>query len=108
MSAGFGLIHHERTRTVYVCALAVPLVVLLASTTAPFWTRATQTYVGVGYLLFLPMDLLMNALDSSEHAERHRSGVELPYGVPIEDLGYIVVVLLALRLLPGPGRKRLG
>jgi lycopene cyclase domain-containing protein len=110
VSVTFGLIHHDRTRTVYVGALAVPLAVLLASRTAAFRLRATQAYLGIGYLLFLPMDLLMNALGSFDHAEVHRSGVDLPFGVPIEDLGYIAVVLLALRLLPGPavGRSCLG
>jgi hypothetical protein len=51
------------------------------------------------------MDLLMNAPGSFDHAEAHRSGVDLAFGVPIEDRGYIAVVLLALRLLPGPGRR---
>jgi hypothetical protein len=49
------------------------------------------------------MDVLMNALGSFDQAEAHRSGVDPAFGVPIEDLGYIAMVLLALRLLPGPG-----
>lgn len=44
----------------------------------------------------------MNALGSFDLAEAHRSGVDVPFGIQIEDLGYIAVVLLVLRLLPGP------
>jgi lycopene cyclase domain-containing protein len=111
-SLAFGLSHHDRARTVYVFALGVPLALLLASATRAFWTRSAQGYLGLGFALFLPMDTLMNAIGSFEHAEATRSGVELPYGVPVEDLGYMLIVLLLLRFLPGarpavakPGRR---
>lgn len=96
----FALVHHERTRTMYVFALAVPVTLLLAMASRSFWTRPTQAYLGLGFALFWPMDTLMNGLGSFDHARVHRSGVDLPYGVPIEDLGYILVVLVLLRFLP--------
>jgi len=103
VSVAFGLSRYDRARTVYVFALSVPLALLLASATRAFRTRSAQGYLGLGLLLFLPMDTLMNALGSFEHAAATRSGVELPYGVPVEDLGYMLVVLVLLRFLPGVG-----
>jgi lycopene cyclase domain-containing protein len=104
----YGLSRYDRARTVYVFALGVPLALLLASATRAFLTRAAQGYLGLGFALFLPMDMLMNALGSFEHEAATRSGVELPYGVPVEDLGYMLVVLVLLRFLAEarPGRPR--
>jgi hypothetical protein len=107
----FGLVHHERARTVYVCALALPLAVGLALSTVEFRRRETQAFFAIGFLLFLPMDILMNALGSFAHDDTTRSGWELPYGTPVEDLPYIVVVLAVLRFLPvlvGAGRMEDG
>lgn len=100
VSLAYGLSHHDRARTVYVFALGVPLGLWLATANRAFWTRATQGFLGLGFVLFLPMDLLMNALGSFDHATSTRSGRVLPYGVPVEDLGYMLVVLLLLRFVP--------
>lgn len=99
VSLAFGLSHADRARTVYVFALGVPLVLILAMASRTFWYRSTQAYLGLGFVLFLPMDTLMNALGSFDHDEATRSGVELPYGVPVEDLAYMLIVLTMLRFL---------
>jgi len=100
LSVGFGLLHHERVRTVYVCALALPLAVGLALSTVEFRRWGTQAFFAIGFLLFLPMDILMNAMGSFAHDDTMKSAWELPYGTPVEDLPYIVVVLVVLRFLP--------
>jgi hypothetical protein len=100
VSAGYGLLHADRARTVYVCALALPLAVGLAMSTVEFRSRGTQAFFAIGFLLFLPMDILMNALGSFAHNDTMKSAWELPYGTPVEDVPYIVVVLVVLRFLP--------
>ncbi|GIJ50660.1 hypothetical protein Val02_75460 [Virgisporangium aliadipatigenens] len=100
LSVAYGLVWWDRPRTVYVCALALPLAVGLALSTVEFRRWETQAFFAIGFLLFLPMDILMNGMGSFAHDEAMKSPWELPYGTPVEDLPYIMVVLVVLRFLP--------